>query len=111
MFNNPIIHDEIRTCEPTTLSASEAIVIYRIKRNKQTMSNGLNQDHKLDLELGNISKGSLESLGKDVERIIIRGPRQYIEQPNEWMHEFKWHGSSEKSDYDSGKTKKVFSLI
>ena len=60
---------------------------------------------------GNISKESLDSLGKDVERIIIRGPRQYIEQPNEWMHEFKWHGSSEKSDYDSGKTKKVFSLI
>ena len=52
-FNNPIVHDEIRTCEPTTLSASEAIVIYRIKRNKQTISNGLNQDHKLDLELGN----------------------------------------------------------
>ena len=60
---------------------------------------------------GNISKESLDSLGKDVERIIIRGPRQYIEQPNEWMHEFKWHGSSEKSDYDSGKTKKVFSSI
>ena len=48
-----MIHDEIRTCEPTTLSASEAIVIYRIKSNKQITSNGPIQDHKLGIELGN----------------------------------------------------------
>ena len=47
------MHDEIRTCEPTTLSASEAIVVYRIKSNKHITSNGTIQDHKLDLELGN----------------------------------------------------------
>ena len=46
-------------------------------------------------------------LSKDVERIIIRGPTQYIVQPNEWMHEFKWHGCGKKPDGEEDKTKMV----
>ncbi len=33
-------------------------------------------------------------MGKDsVQRLILRGPTQYIPQPNEWTHEFCWHGA------------------
>ena len=63
------------------------------------------------LHEGNVSKHPPVPSSKDVERIIIRGPTQYIVQPNEWMHEFKWHGSAVKPDGEDDKTKKVSSSI
>lgn len=29
----------------------------------------------------------------DVSRRVLRGPAQYMPEPNEWLHEFVWHGS------------------
>ena len=33
---------------------------------------------------------------EDVERNIIYGPKRYVPQPNEWIHQFKWHGTDSK---------------
>ena len=43
----------MRTCKPTTLSGSEAIVIYRIK-NGNTLNIGHKQKNNLDIDLGGI---------------------------------------------------------
>jgi hypothetical protein len=32
-----------------------------------------------------------------VARRILRGPAQYVPQANEWLHEFRWHGSDPKN--------------
>ena len=33
------------------------------------------------------------TLSSDVERAIKYGPCQYVPEPEEWIHEFCWHGS------------------
>jgi hypothetical protein len=31
-----------------------------------------------------------------VERHVLRGPRMFVPQENEWLHEFRWHGADPK---------------
>jgi hypothetical protein len=31
-----------------------------------------------------------------VERHVLRGPRVFVPQENEWLHEFRWHGADPK---------------
>lgn len=38
--------------------------------------------------------------GGEVTHRVLRGPAVYVPQPNEWLHEFRWHG-------DNGKGQKV----
>ena len=49
-------------------------------------------------------KSDVSELGvkEDVERKIIYGPKRYTPKPNEWIHEFVWHGSD-----TNDKTRKV----
>ena len=37
---------------------------------------------------------------KKVTHRVLRGPAVYVPQPNEWLHEFRWHG-------DNGKGRKI----
>ena len=55
---------------------------------------------EFSIELPNVSND-------EVERIVIFGPTRYIPQPNEWMHQFSWHGSGKKASGEDDKTKKV----
>lgn len=32
-----------------------------------------------------------------VTRRVLRGPAQYLPQPNEWLHQFRWHGADPKN--------------
>ena len=32
-----------------------------------------------------------------VTRRVVRGPAQYLPQPNEWLHRFRWHGADPKN--------------
>jgi hypothetical protein len=29
-----------------------------------------------------------------ITRRIMRGPELFVPEPNEWLHEFKWHGAT-----------------
>jgi regulator of protease activity HflC (stomatin/prohibitin superfamily) len=31
---------------------------------------------------------------REVQHCILRGPAVYIPQPNEWLHQFRWHGNN-----------------
>ena len=42
------------------------------------------------------SIGLAKGIKEDVERNIIYGPKRYVPQPNEWIHQFKWHGTDSK---------------
>ena len=37
---------------------------------------------------------------------VLYGPTKYIPLPNEWCHNFVWHGSSKEN-----KTKKVYGML
>ena len=43
-----------------------------------------------------VSIGLAKGVKEDVERNIIYGPKRYVPQPNEWIHQFKWHGTDSK---------------
>jgi hypothetical protein len=32
-----------------------------------------------------------------VARRVLQGPAQYVPEPNEWLHEFRWHGADPKN--------------
>lgn len=34
--------------------------------------------------------------GDEVDRRVLRGPAHYMPEPDEWLHEFVWHGSDPK---------------
>lgn len=85
-FQNPVEHSKIAVKEAVFVNASEALVVYRVKPDRR---NSLYSD-----------KPPLES--SQVERVILNGPLRYIPQPNEWMHEFRWHGAD-----PTNKTRKI----
>ena len=84
IFFNPIIHKSIITNESIFVNSNEALVVYQIhsdgEKDKASSFNNL------------AAKGVKE----DVERNIIYGPKRYVPQPNEWIHQFKWHGTDSK---------------
>ncbi len=77
------------------INAGEAIVVYRNKR-----------DHEKKPLAANESPGNKSlALPDGVERIIRKGPLRYVPEPDEWLHEFTWHGS------DKAKTKKIYGAL
>ena len=70
------------------------MVIYKSKVSEGAGANnkgGNSISHTRDDEKK--TRHSSETISEDVVRVIKYGPCQYIPQPNEWTHEFKWHGS------------------
>lgn len=64
LFEDPVVHVSVHLEEALKLESFEAIVVYKEK-----------QDNK------------------QVERKIVRGPMLFIPEPNEWTHQFCWHGT------------------
>ena len=60
---DPIRHESVEVRPLVPLDANEALVIYR--------------------------RGE----GDEVTRRVLRGPAHYMPEPEEWLHEFAWHGS------------------
>lgn len=60
---DPVEHLAIEVRKAVELDAHEALVIYRA------------------------------SEGDEVARRVLRGPALYFPTPDEWLHEFRWHGS------------------
>lgn len=60
-------HESIEVQKLVPIDANEAIVIYR------------------------------RGADGEVERQILRGPAQYMPQPEEWLHEFVWHGADKNN--------------
>jgi hypothetical protein len=60
---NPVEHESITVEQATPIDAHEALVIYE-RQHEET-----------------------------VTRRVLKGPAQYVSQPNEWLHEFCWHGA------------------
>lgn len=63
----PVEHESIDVRKVVLIDANEALVIYA------RADNGL------------------------VDRRVLRGPAQVMPQPNEWLHQFRWHGA-DKND-------------
>lgn len=63
MFLNPLEHDHIIACDGSKIDANHMIVVY--ERSEQS----------------------------DVVRRIVQGPTVFMPNANEWLHEFKWHGT------------------
>eukprot|EP00735_Rhodelphis_limneticus_P010742 TRINITY_DN356_c0_g1::TRINITY_DN356_c0_g1_i1::g.7451::m.7451 TRINITY_DN356_c0_g1::TRINITY_DN356_c0_g1_i1::g.7451 ORF type:complete len:415 (+),score=86.43,Band_7/PF01145.20/3.3e+02,Band_7/PF01145.20/0.00054 TRINITY_DN356_c0_g1_i1:123-1367(+) len=61
---NPLVHSSIYARDGTEINSQEVLVVYRTN----------------------------EKTGQ-VERHIIPGPTLHIPTPNEYVHQFKWHGS------------------
>ena len=92
-FKNPTEHKSIQMKYSTFINAGEALVIYR-----PNPASGSTEDFKINHETSQKSVG--------VERIVLYGPYCYVPQPNEWTHEFKWHGTD-----PNNKTKKVYGAL
>lgn len=90
LFLNPLEHESIYVKEGLLISANEALVVY-------TQPHQGNNNHIY-------SKPGEEQEHQDgtYKRKILYGPLRYIPKPNEWIHEFSWHGE----DPDN-KTRKV----
>ena len=83
---NPLEHRHISMKEAIFINSGEAMVIYRAK--KVT-------DH--DIRSSNVSNHKdPDTKSQEVERVVKHGPCQYIPEPEEWTHKFKWHGSDAK---------------
>ncbi len=64
---NPIEHESVEIRPLVPLDANESVVIYQ--------------------------RGD----GDEVRRRVLRGPAHYMPEPEEWLHEFVWHGSDKKN--------------
>ncbi|NOX58920.1 MAG: hypothetical protein GXP29_08695 [Planctomycetes bacterium] len=64
---NAVEHESIGIHKLVPIDANEAIVIYRRAQDGA------------------------------VVRRLLRGPAQYMPEPEEWLHEFTWHGSDKKN--------------
>lgn len=67
-FINPVVHKSIRALSMESLDANEALVVY----------------------------SSSDKSGKAARRIEY-GPTLVMLKPNEWLHEFQWHGVDPKN--------------
>eukprot|EP00095_Tigriopus_kingsejongensis_P001173 maker-scaffold415_size178368-snap-gene-0.32 protein:Tk01173 transcript:maker-scaffold415_size178368-snap-gene-0.32-mRNA-1 annotation:"hypothetical protein CAOG_00454" len=84
MFFNPLEHKTIITEEAIFINANEALVIYQNPE--------VPQNHASPQTLRSFEKEDKVRDDK-VKRIVRFGPAQFVPQPNEWIHEFVWHGS------------------
>ena len=105
MFRDPTLHESIYVRTALFISANEAIVVYRNKMEVADATGG-NKGNEIQMKASSkvhkFKRESSTSVNLTVERVVVFGPIRYIEQPNEWLHEFVWHGSD-----PSDKTKKV----
>ena len=64
---DPVEHAAVSVAKAVSLDANEAVVVYR---------------HKPD--------GA-------IDRRVVRGPARFVPTADEWLHEFRWHGSDPAS--------------
>ena len=83
---DPTKHASIHVREAVLVNANEALVIY---------GNG---------ERGDGVEEKLKPIG--FERRVLYGPTRYVPKPDEWVHEFSWHGSD-----PNNKTAKVKDML
>jgi hypothetical protein len=69
LWFNPVEHATITVEGSIAVDAHEALVLY------QRLDNGT------------------------VTRRVLDGPAQYVPEPNEWLHEFRWHGADPKNPH------------
>ncbi|KAL8588841.1 hypothetical protein ACOMHN_011557 [Nucella lapillus] len=68
-FVNPVVHNSIRVIGMASLAANEVLIVY---------------------------SSSSEKSDKAARRMEY-GPTLFMPKPNEWLHEFQWHGTDPKS--------------
>lgn len=66
LWFDPDAHESVKVEQATPVDAHEVLVIY-----------------SRDAE-------------NDVSRRVLRGPAQYVPGPDEWLHDFRWHGADPK---------------
>ncbi|KAK3107245.1 hypothetical protein FSP39_010168 [Pinctada imbricata] len=68
IYENPLMYQSVAVKESSKIDANHLIVVY--KRLKDS----------------------------DVQRRIVQGPTVFTPEPDEWIHNFKWHGSDMKKN-------------
>jgi len=105
MVFDPLRHVAIETHDMIKLAANEAIVVYRRHEHDGTSAaDGVKLTAKLQVappSNGGHSSGAplltAETAGQEgavhVERRIVHGPAVFMNESNEWLHTFSWHGT------------------
>jgi len=108
---DPMRHEKINTHDMIKLAANEAIVVYKRHEHGSTSAavEGVQLTAKLQVApVGQAVSGggnpsasppllTTETAGQEgavhVERRIVYGPAVFMNESNEWLHTFSWHGS------------------
>ena len=64
LFEDPVLHESVEVCSAVTVDAFETVVVYE------------------------------EGVEGEVKRNLVTGPTVFVPATNQWLHIFKWHGSS-----------------
>ena len=84
LYDDPLKILSIYTKELIKLDANEILILYIQKENEEKQS----KEKLFSIFLLN----NFIFTGVSSTRQIIRGPTLYAPRPNEWIHEFTWHG-------------------
>ncbi len=115
MYLNPLEHTSIATKSAISLTSHEVLVVYRPEDTPQVAS--FSRESRSDMVgddmsplmrntssegvllgdmaslIGGPENGAMQGYTAKVRRILIRGPAMHVPEPNEWNHEFVWHGT------------------
>eukprot|EP00798_Chlamydomonas_sp_ICE-L_P024146 gene24146-9732_t len=76
MFEDPVRHESLEVMNAVTVDAFEVIVVY-------------SED-----DTGSVKRSMING----PKRSMINGPKVFVPDVSQWLHVFKWHGSSSKAD-------------
>ena len=85
---DPTKHASIHVRDAILVNANEALVIYG------------------SIETGTSVEKSAPIIEGGFKRRVLYGPTRYVPKPDEWIHEFSWHGTD-----PSNKTAKVQNIF
>eukprot|EP00050_Salpingoeca_kvevrii_P019076 m.82085 g.82085 ORF g.82085 m.82085 type:complete len:435 (+) comp8251_c0_seq2:968-2272(+) len=93
MVVSPLEHRSITCKAAISLTSHEALVAYR------------------PAPIPDASESGKSGYTAKVDRTIIRGPCLHVPEPNEWVHEFVWHGTDPENKTRLVPKSRVFSVL
>lgn len=79
VYFNPCIYESITIEKAITLEAAQNIVVYK--------ENSVDSSESSENVVAKANKST------HVSRRVVSGPDIFVPEPNEWLHEFSWHGT------------------
>eukprot|EP01104_Vermistella_antarctica_P006160 TRINITY_DN16886_c0_g1_i1.p1 TRINITY_DN16886_c0_g1~~TRINITY_DN16886_c0_g1_i1.p1 ORF type:complete len:464 (+),score=109.09 TRINITY_DN16886_c0_g1_i1:228-1619(+) len=118
LFRDPLLHNHIRKMDAISLTSHEVLVAYSRHKDISSLDTFDSRDHESDVLLEKGKKHATNGMdggnshynvagvgevghgnhGGRVDRRIIQGPCIHVPKADEWIHQFVWHGNSDKND-------------